>query len=91
VELSDKIGEVIKNTHFQYERSFVAWTIAIFIALTKHCDSAGGNDVAILSRIKKWRQKAGCAVSFGNTEVKNSCCKSCISAAANRTASLLEI
>jgi hypothetical protein len=41
--------------------------------------------------MKKWRQKLGCAASFGHTEVKNRCCKSRISAAANRATSLLEI
>jgi hypothetical protein len=29
-------------------------------------NSAGGNGVAILSGMKKWRQKSGCAVSFEN-------------------------
>jgi hypothetical protein len=43
------------------------------IQIANRRDNAGGNDVAILSRIKKWRQKLGCAASFGNTEVKNRC------------------
>jgi hypothetical protein len=73
--------EVIKkNTCFQYERSLAAWSVAIFIALTKSVskrnrrENAGGNDVAIFSGMKKWRQKSGCAAIFGNTEVKNRCC-----------------
>jgi hypothetical protein len=40
--------------------------------------------------MKKWRQKVSCAASFENTDVKNRCRESRISAAANRAASLLE-
>jgi hypothetical protein len=52
---SDKIVEEIKkNARFQYERSLATRSIAIFIALTaKRRDNAGGNDVAIFSRMKK--------------------------------------
>jgi hypothetical protein len=32
--------------------------------------NAGKNDMAILSGMKKWRQKSSCATIFGNTEVK---------------------
>jgi hypothetical protein len=53
-------------------------------------DNTGGNDVAIFSGMKKWRQKSGCAAIFGNTEVKNHCPKSSITADANPGASLLE-
>jgi hypothetical protein len=69
---------------------------AIFIAWTKsdskqnRRDNAGGNDVAIFSGMKKWRQKSRCAAIIGNTEVKYRCRISRISAAANRAASLLE-
>jgi hypothetical protein len=41
--------------------------------------------------MKKWREKLVCAAIFRNTEVKNHCRKTRISAAANRAASLLEI
>jgi hypothetical protein len=67
-------------------------SVVIFIALPKsdsnRRDNAGGNDVAILSGMKKWRQKLGCAASFGNTEVKPRCR---ILRTANRAALLLEI
>jgi hypothetical protein len=33
-------------------------------------DDADRNDMAIFSGIKKWHQKLGCGVIFGNTEVK---------------------
>jgi hypothetical protein len=61
------------------------------IQIANRRDNAGGNDVVILSGMKKWRQKSGFAASFGNTEVKNNCRKLRITAAANRAASLLEI
>jgi hypothetical protein len=53
-------------------------------------DNAGGNDMAIISGMKKWCQKSSCAAIFENTEVKNRYRKSRISVAANRAASLLE-
>jgi hypothetical protein len=79
-KLSDKIVEVIiKNTCFQYERSLATRSEAIFIALTKsnsnRHENAGGSDVAILYGMIKWRQKLGCAASYGNTEVTNRCRK----------------
>jgi hypothetical protein len=81
--------EVIKqNTRFQYEHSLAAQSVPIQIAYCR--DNAGGNDLAIFSEMKKWRQKSGCAAIFGLTEVKNCCHKSRISAAADRAASLLE-
>jgi hypothetical protein len=69
-------------------------SVAIFIVLTRsdtNCrNNAGGNDVAILSGMREWHHKSGCAASFGNKEVKNRCRKSRFSAAANHAASLLE-
>jgi hypothetical protein len=52
------------------------------IQITKRRDNAG---LAIISGMEKWHWK----LSFGNTEVKNHCCKLRTSAAANH-ASLLE-
>jgi hypothetical protein len=81
VELSDKIVEVIKkDTCFQYEHSLVARSVAIFIALTEsdsnRRDNARGNDVPMISRMKKWCLKLRYATSFGNTKVKIRCRKS---------------
>jgi hypothetical protein len=67
--------EVIKkNTRFQYERSLAARYLSRgprAIQITYRRDNAGGNDVAIFSGMKKWRQKSSCAVIFGNAGKKS--------------------
>jgi hypothetical protein len=69
-------------------------SVAIFIALTESDanshDNAGGNKVAIISRMKKMVSDIELCHKLGNTEVKSRCHKLRISAAANRAASLLE-
>jgi hypothetical protein len=57
--------------------------------MAKRRNNASGNDVAIISRMKKMASEI-CAPSFGNTKAKNHCRKSRTSAAANRASSLLE-
>jgi hypothetical protein len=59
--VADKIVEVlIKNPCFQYDRSLATQSGAIFITLrpraiqiANHRNNAGGNDMAITSRINK--------------------------------------
>jgi hypothetical protein len=100
-DLSNKIGEVIKNTRFQYERTLAARSVAERSDIYRVDQERFQSQIAAITLAEMtWlyypegkigvRNRAVPRV-LENTEVKNRCHKSRISAAANRAASLLEI